>query len=101
MTVEDVIREGRIAGIDFFDIYNWTWGEIAEYVEIVSERERRRNKALSLISFYGNNVLCKLFGSKDTISVMEEYPFWTDEEQTEAKLEYYRSILTGGNHGRN
>lgn len=91
MSEEDVVREGRIAGIDFFDIYDWTWGEIAEYVEITAERERRNNKALSLISFYGNNVLCKLFGSKEQISVMEEYPFWTEEEITEAKLEFYRS----------
>lgn len=94
MTEEDLVKEGRISGIDFFGIYDWTWGEINEYIQVIDERERRRNKNASIIAFSQINMLSEAL-SKDGSGKMifELFPFWTDEEQKNAMVERYKQSL--------
>lgn len=81
-----MIREGRIAGIDFWDIYDWTWGETIEYIKVIQERFRRQNQDLSIISYVAANyILGQIGGQSENLTIEEMYPYWTQEEQDEIR----------------
>lgn len=81
-----MIREGRIAGIDFFDIYNWTWGEVQEFVLCRNERMKDLYKNLSIIAARHAHVVCRIITEGGKVNVIEDFPYWSEEEKTEARL---------------
>lgn len=93
MEVDEVIHEGRVCGIDFWDILNWTWGEVQEYVSCFYERERNLYKNLSTIAARQSILTCRLISSGGTVEIAEEFPFWTDEERKEMKLQRLKRSL--------
>lgn len=81
-----MLREGRICGIGFFEILDWTWGEVNEFVSCCYERDRRMYKNLSMISAKtAEYVVAIKNGHK--VDPMNDFPFWTDEERKEARIE--------------
>lgn len=93
MTEEEVIAEGRKAGIDFWEIYDWTWGEIQEYLMVDYERRREEYKQLSIISFCQAQVIAESIFGNGKLLVYEEYPYWTDEEIAEILTEHYKDYF--------
>lgn len=94
MTEEDIIQEGRIAGIGFFDIFGWTWGEVIDYITVTQERIRRHNQDLSIISYVAANyMLGQLGGSNERLTIEEMFPYWTQEEQDEIRYDRLYSSL--------
>jgi hypothetical protein len=93
MTEEEVIREGRISGIDFFDIYDWTWGEVEDYVDVQYEKERRKRQDDSLIAYIQAQLTIRMMTEKEPIILEEEFPYWTEEEQTELRIDRLKKKL--------
>lgn len=85
-TIEELIKEGRIAGIPFFDIYGYTQGEIKEFVEAKNEAERRDCKNQSVIASRQAYLVAANMAGADTGSIYENFPFWTDNEINEFRL---------------
>lgn len=81
-----MIREGRVCGIGYFDILDWTWGEVQEYVSCYYERERRRYQNLSVIAAAQAHVICRTLASGGEINAVEDFPYWTEDEKVEAKI---------------
>lgn len=81
-----MIREGRIAGIPFFDIYDYTQGEIAEFVEAKNEADRREYKMQSVIASKQAMLISANFAGTDLGQIYDVFPFWTDEEINEFRL---------------
>ena len=81
-----MIFEGRIAGIDFFDIENWTWGEVVEFINVKNERDNRQFKEQSKIAYIQAGLIVSYISGNNTeMTVSEVFPYWTDEEQQEMK----------------
>lgn len=95
MTEEEVLFEGRVAGIDFWDIYNWTWGEIRDFVLVYNERERRKNQERSIIAFIHARLAAQMIfsDSKENLYVQNEFPFWTEDEQREMRIARLRQTI--------
>ena len=71
-----------------------TWGEVNEYVEAAYERDRRRNKDLALIGFQTAAAINQFFcGGGQKLKVEEFYPYWTDEEKTQLRIERLKDVL--------
>ena len=85
-TIEDLIKEGRIAGIPFFDVYNYTQGEIKEFVEAKNEADRRDLKNQSVIASRHAMLVCANVAGADAGKIYDVFPFWTDEEINEYRL---------------
>lgn len=81
-----MIREGRICGIGFFEIFDWTWGEVQEFVSCVYEKERRLYQNLSIIAARHAGLVTRILSQGGQIDVPEEFPFWTEEERTELRI---------------
>ena len=93
-----MIFEGRVAGIEFNDIWDWTWGEVLEFIRVVKERKRRENKDKAYIAFKEADLISGWIFEKKETSVVEAFPtFWTSEEREEilkqAKIEKYKNIM--------
>ena len=86
------MKEGRICGLDYFDIYDMTWGEINDYVETFYEKERRQYQNLSLIAFKTAELTIR-FLNGGQIQMEEEFPYWTDEERTALRIERLKRVL--------
>jgi hypothetical protein len=93
-----LIFEGRVAGIEFNDIWDWTWGEVLEFIRVVQERKRRENQDKAYIAFKEADLISGWIFEKKEMSVVEAFPtFWTSEEREEilkqAKIEKYKNIM--------
>lgn len=85
-TLEELIKEGRIAGIPFFEIYSYTTGEITEFVEAKNEENRRNYQYQSIIAAKHSMLVCSNFAGEKVGSIYENFPFWTDDEINEFRL---------------
>ena len=85
-TIEDLIREGRIAGIPFFDIYSYTQGEIQEFVEAKNEADRRDLKMQAVVASRHAMLVSANVAGADAGKIYEVFPFWTNEEINEFRL---------------
>lgn len=69
-------------------------GEICEQVLGYRERQRREHQVLAVIAVneacYFGHVIA---GEGKLPEIYEAFPFWTEEEIKEAKLEKYRRIM--------
>lgn len=91
-----MIFEGRAAGIDFFDIYDWTAREVCDFIEIKRERNRREDQRRAVIAFRQAALIAKMIaGQGEEYSVIDEFPFWNEEERKEALVDKYRRRMGG------
>lgn len=85
-TVEDLIREGRIAGIPFFDVYNYTQGEIKEFVDAKNEADRRDLKNQAVVASKHAMLVSANVAGADVGKIYDVFPFWTEDEINEFRL---------------
>ena len=89
-----------VAGIPFPDIYDWTWGEIVEYINCKNEADKEKNRMDAAMYFTTASFLSKLFGGQKCVkyTVMTVYDFlWTEEEKKQQKLDkIYNSFRVAG-----
>lgn len=85
MTLDELVKEGRTCGIGFFDIYDWTVGEVVEYIDCYKEDLNRRYQNLSIIAMKEAELIARFcFGTGNKqMRVFEEFPFWTQEEKAD------------------
>lgn len=101
--MDELIHEGVIAGIPAFEIMDWTLAEIIEQVRAYNDRRRRECQQLARIAYGESGMIAVRFGGKgqQIPEIWEVFPFWTDEEVREFRVEKYRRIMekyaaTGG-----
>ena len=78
-----------VAGIPFPDIYDWTWGEILEYIRCKNEAQKDRLKADAAMLFKTAALIAKFQNGTNgaKLDVMNEFSWlWTDEERKEARV---------------
>ena len=81
-----------MAGIDFFGILDWTWGEVQEYVKCYYDRERRHNQHLAYIATRHAALVCRILAKGGSIDTVKEFPlFWTQEERRDAFINRLKS----------
>jgi hypothetical protein len=72
-----------------------TWGEAVTAIQARRERERRRAQALSLIAWEQAALTARAVVSGSLPEVYECFPFWTQEECIQLRVEKYRAMLEG------
>lgn len=73
-----------VAGAPFPDLYDWTWGEILEYINCQEEAKRDAMREEASMSFRTVNLFMKMLSADkgQKFSVMEAYEFlWTPMER--------------------
>lgn len=97
MTLDELIFEGRVAGIGFYEIFDMTVGEVQEWIAVEAEKHTRENKRMAVIAFRHALMTAEaIMADKNTkFAVYDEFPFWSDEEIKEAKIEEYKRRLKG------
>lgn len=93
MTLEEVVREGRIMGISFFEIWDYTWGEVQEFCSCQYERERRFYKELAYIESAQAHIVARLITEGGEVDPSEEFYYWSQEERNEIRVERYKQML--------
>jgi hypothetical protein len=97
MTVNELVHMGMASGAPFPDLYDWTWGELVEYIECSKERERDALRKQASMEFTQANLIARMVMGKQgsKFKLMEEYSFlWTDAERREAKKNELIANLT-------
>lgn len=92
-----MITEGRIAGIDFWEIYNWTVSEINDFIDVYRERMKREGQRRAMDYYEHAMLIARLFGGKDSgpIMVADVFPqYFTEKEREDALKEYWTSKFT-------
>lgn len=85
--MEDVIQAGRIAGIPFFDVYDFTWGEVQEYCDVVAERNRAADIRQARLLFASASAIGQMFSDRGQVDFMTQYQWlFTDEELRQARI---------------
>lgn len=95
--MDDIVREGRIHGIGFYEIYDFTVADVLEYISIDNERKRNDEKRQAVMMFNTvammNELLTSRTGAK--VAVYEKFPYWTQEEINEMRIkqmkEYFKT----------
>ncbi|MCD7803088.1 MAG: hypothetical protein LUH09_09380 [Clostridiales bacterium] len=74
---------------------DWTQGEIIEQVQAYSERRRREGQQSSIVAAKQAEYTGLMFSGKgkQLPEIYELFPFWTEEEQKECKVQKYRHIM--------
>lgn len=88
-----MLHEGVIAGISAYAIENWTWGEVCTQIIASLERERRRNQELAAVAVGGAQYVARYLCGGQVPELAEVFPFWTDEERNEMKVNKYRKMM--------
>lgn len=77
-----------VAGIPFPDIYDWTWGEIVEFIVCKQEADTLELKSRATMDMTLASLIARMVMGKkgQQFNVMDEYKWlWTQEERNEAK----------------
>lgn len=92
--------EARIAGIDFNAVYDYTWGELLEYIRAVNERKRREHQHSASIAYHQAYLISKLISDGGGTKLYEAFPYWNEEEINQFRIEelghYMRSQAQRG-----
>lgn len=86
-----------VYGIPFPDIYDWTWGEIVEFILCYDERRKDDLRVEASMLFRTASMLARMVaGTKGgKFNIMEEYDFlWSAEEHRQAKADRRHASLT-------
>lgn len=84
------------AGAPFPELYDWTWGELVDYINVREKNKRNDLRTQAMMNFKTVGLLSRMFSAQrgQKFNVMEEYSFlWTDEERNEAKREALKNSL--------
>lgn len=93
VTIEDIVHRGMVAGAPFPDLYDWTWGEILEYIDCKEEARRDTLRDEAAMSFRTVNLMMKMISADKgaKFNVMDAYEFlWTPIERLKARNEEAR-----------
>ena len=97
------MQEGVIAGIPAVEVWDWTIGEILPQVRATHERRRRDGRMLSSVAVGEVQMIAAYLSGKKGPEIWDVFPFWTDAEITQNKVEKYKHLIWrhvgGGNHG--
>lgn len=93
LTLDELLREGCIAGLGPWELEEMTWGEILFFVESRREGERRRAQRRAFIAYQQAGLIAQAVAEGKLPEVYEVFPFWNEEEVREMKLERYRSMM--------
>lgn len=91
-----MVRKALEAGAEFPDVYDWTWGEIADYVNAKEQARREKARLDASLYFHTASLITKMLSAnKGTkFSVMDTYDFlWSKEEHERAKAEARKQSL--------
>lgn len=89
-----MISEALVAGITYFEIFEYTFGELIEIVNAHNEKIRRQNKTLSVIAMNHARLLTAYVAGKGgDLEVQDVFPFWTADEKKELMLQKYMNIM--------
>lgn len=67
-------------------MFDWTPGEVLEYIDITNERKRREAQQEAVI-FFSTIAANSRVMAGETLHVEECFPFWTEEETAEIRKE--------------
>lgn len=79
-----------IAGAPFPDLYDWTWGELKQFVECKYEARKEELRQQANMYFRTASLIARMcMGSdKNEYRIMDEYSWlWTKEERDKAFVE--------------
>lgn len=77
-----------VYGIPFPEIYDWTWGEVVEYITCKTEARKSELREQATMNFKTVALLARMVSGSggQKFSVMEEFDFlWSDEERADAR----------------
>ncbi|MCQ2441710.1 MAG: hypothetical protein MJ077_01075 [Oscillospiraceae bacterium] len=87
------MKEGCIAGLDFWRMEDMTCGEIVDTVLARREARRRQAQDQSVIAYQQAGLIARAVLEGKLPELYESFPFWTEEEVREMKLEHWRSVM--------
>lgn len=94
LTLDELIFEALVAGVEYFAVFEHTFGELIEIVNAYNERTRRQNKTLSVIAMNHARLLTTYVAGKGgDLEVQDVFPFWTADEKKELMLQKYMNIM--------
>lgn len=85
-----------VHGAPFPGVYNWTWGEIVEYVQCDMERRKGALRDEAQMYFATAALHARMLSAKkdSKFSVMDAYDFlWSDKERAAARAESLKNQL--------
>lgn len=82
-----------MAGVDFFGVYDFTFGELLEQIKVQNEIKRRKNKDASVIAHGQAFLICNLISEGGSHQVYEAFPYWTEEEIQQMELEMLKNRM--------
>lgn len=91
MNEEELLRQAKLYGERSPE--ELTFGELAEFLELGAERERRFLQALALVAYRHAALTARALAGRPLPPVGEAFPFWTGEELMAAKAEQCRRAL--------
>lgn len=91
MNEEKLLREAKLYGAE--EPEELTYGELVETLELGAERERRFLQGLALVAYRHAALTARALAGRELPPVGEAFPFWTEEELREAKLERCRRMM--------
>ena len=77
-------------GVDFPAVYDWTWGEVVDFINSKYQANRERRREEAEMHFHTVSLLARMFTAEKgaKFNIMDAYDFlWTKEEIAQAKAE--------------
>lgn len=88
MTEEELLRQAMLLGEE--EPEACTFGELVQRLELGAERERRWLQGLALVAYRHAVLTAQALSGRSLPPLGEAFPFWTQEELNQARLEHYR-----------
>jgi len=89
-----LIDEALIAGVSFFDVYDYTFGELVQIILAKNERKRRESQTSALIAKRQAELITMYIAGKGgDLKIYNIFPFWTNEEKKEMLIEEYKNKM--------
>ena len=85
-----------VRGAPWPDIYEWTWGEVIEYIACKDEARKEALRDQAMMAFRSASLTMRMIGAQKgtKFSVMEEFAFlWSDEERKAARVAELKAKL--------
>lgn len=87
------MKLGCEEGLLPWQVEEMTWGEAALVITARQEGQRRQAQRLAIISWEQAGLTAQAALAGRLPEVYEVFPFWTEEELREIRLEKYRTIM--------
>lgn len=94
LTLDRLMEEALISGVNFFEIGNYTFGELISVVKAFHERKRRENQDKALIAMRQAQLMTAYIAGKGSdYKVYDIFPYFTNEEKEEMLLAEYKAKM--------